>query len=69
MESEKLVSIADAQKQLSLGKTYVYQLLAEGKIPAVKIGKRTCIRSSDLNKFIEGLDAYPVNKGGIDDTC
>lgn len=66
MKSDYLVSIADAQTKLSLGKTYIYQLLAAGKIPAVKIGKRTCIRNSDLDKFIESLEPFKSRNGGYD---
>lgn len=64
MTTDYLVSIADAQAKLSLGKTFLYQLLAKDTIPAVKIGKRTCIRNSDLDKFIESLEAFKSRNGG-----
>jgi excisionase family DNA binding protein len=59
-----LVSIAEAQARIKLGKTYIYKLLAEQAIPAVKIGKRTFIRSDDLDEFINNLEPFKSRKIG-----
>ena len=53
-----LLSIDAAAKALSIGKTKLYSELAQGNIQAVKIGKRTLILSSSVDKYIAGLKSY-----------
>lgn len=47
-------SVADACKVSSLGKTRLYSLIAEGRLEARKIGKRTLIPAASLRRLIEG---------------
>lgn len=47
-------SIADACKVSSIGKTRLYSLIAEGRLEARKIGKRTLIPAASLRALIEG---------------
>jgi excisionase family DNA binding protein len=47
-------SIKEASRATSLGRTRLYQLIAEGRLQAVKIGSRTLIPAHALNKLIEG---------------
>lgn len=47
-------SVADAIRVSSIGKTRLYQLIAEGKLEARKIGKRTLIPAASLRALIEG---------------
>jgi excisionase family DNA binding protein len=37
------------------GRTVVFQLIADGKLPAKKIGKKTIILRADLMKFLQNL--------------
>lgn len=46
-------SIADACQLSSLGKTYVYKLIREGKLTARKIGNRTLVTAESLRRLIE----------------
>lgn len=56
-----LFSIDEAAARLSVGRTNLYRILGAGELPAVKLGKRTMIRESDLQAYIENLPtAYPV---------
>lgn len=47
-------SIANACKVSSIGRTRLYSLIAEGKLEARKVGKRTLIPAESLQKLING---------------
>lgn len=47
-------SVADACKVSSIGRTRLYQLIAEGRLEARKIGKRTLIPAASLRTLIAG---------------
>lgn len=43
-----LASIPDAQRALGIGRSTAYRLIDEGRLEAVKIGRRTLIRVSSI---------------------
>ena len=47
-------SVADACRVSTIGKTRLYQLIAEGKLDVRKIGKRTLIPAASLRRLIDG---------------
>lgn len=47
-------SIAEAARASSLGRTRIYELIAEGRLQARKIGKRNIIPAASLRALIEG---------------
>ena len=47
-------SVAEACRVSSLGRTRLYQLIAEGRLEARKIGKRTLIPAASLRALIDG---------------
>lgn len=47
-------SIAEACRVTSIGRTRLYALIAEGRLEARKIGRRTLITASSLRALIEG---------------
>jgi excisionase family DNA binding protein len=53
------LSLPQACKVAGLGRTTVYQAIAEGQLVARKVGKRTIILRQDLHRF---LAALPVLK-------
>ena len=57
-------SVDVAHKMAGIGRTNFYRLIGEGRIRAVKCGKRTLIRADDLRAFIEGLPVLEPRKGG-----
>ncbi len=60
-----LLSIDEAAKALSIGKTKLYSELALGRIDARKIGKRSLITRESLDNYINNLETYPSkNKEG-----
>lgn len=52
--SVRLWSIPDAAERLGgVSERYVWQLIAEGRLRAVKLGRRTFIRDDDLAAYID----------------
>lgn len=47
------VSINEAAKALSLGRSTIYVLIAKGRLETRKIGKRTVIPAASLTKLLE----------------
>ncbi|PZP56476.1 MAG: DNA-binding protein [Micavibrio aeruginosavorus] len=58
------INIDEALLLSGLGKTKFYELLKSGEIKGKKLGARTLILRSDLEEFLNNLEAYPI-KGGI----
>lgn len=57
-----LLTITDVAKRLRVGRTYAYELIAEGLIPVVALRKRpshksapTRVRLADLRAYIDSL--------------
>lgn len=46
-------TIKEASRLSTIGRTRLYQLIAEGKLEAKKIGKRTVIPAVSLRRLIE----------------
>jgi excisionase family DNA binding protein len=47
-------SINDTAKALSLGRTSIYAMIAEGRLEVVKIGRRTLIKAESVRRIAEG---------------
>ena len=52
-----LVSIERAGRELGIGRSLVYELLAAQQLPSVKIGRRRFIRREELLRFVSTLPA------------
>jgi excisionase family DNA binding protein len=55
MNTPLLHSISQSAKLLGIGRSSLYNLIAEGKIASVKIGRRSLIRDTELKRFVRGL--------------
>lgn len=56
MEADKLFySVPGACDVLSLGRTQVYKLIAAGDLTVTKLGSRSLIHRSELERFAEQL--------------
>lgn len=53
-------TIADATHALSIGRTKLYALIAEGKIEARQCGGRTLIPADSLKEFLASLPAASI---------
>lgn len=47
--------VEDAAKALGIGRTFVYNLIKDGKIKAVHIGRRTLIPVAEVEAFMSRL--------------
>ena len=52
-----LYSVNETCKQLSIGRTLAYKLIAAGELEVVKIRGRTLITKSSVTKLIETMRA------------
>ncbi|MCO5792210.1 MAG: helix-turn-helix domain-containing protein [Blastomonas sp.] len=49
-----LVSIPDAAKALSLGRTSIYELMRSGQLETRKMGRRRLITAESLRRLADG---------------
>ena len=54
----ELLTIPEFCQAVNLGKTSVYKLINDGRIRAVKLGKKTLLPKSEVADFIDGLPKY-----------
>ena len=50
---EDLLTVAELQRLLSLGRTKTYGLIASGEIPSYKIGHAVSVRRQDVEEFLD----------------
>lgn len=48
------ISIKEAVKALSLGRTTIYKLIREQRLETVKIGRRTLVKVESIRNLITG---------------
>lgn len=57
------MSIQSVQDELSVGRTTVYNLINDGKLESIKVGKYRRVTRSSFNAYLEELFEQ-VNSGG-----
>ena len=50
-----LLTVEEAADCLSVGRTYMFDLIAKGHVPSVRIGKLRRIRPEDLERYVSSL--------------
>lgn len=51
------VTIDGAKKAIGIGTTKLYELINDGHIKTVKLGRRTLVKTASIREFVESLDA------------
>ena len=57
--SARLLHVEEAAKQLSIGRTKAYELIANGQLHAIHLGRATRISSREVDRFIRSVDRQP----------
>jgi excisionase family DNA binding protein len=57
MAKRILFTVAEASELLGIGKTKLYELMSEGAVKSVRIGRARRIRYRDLVEFARDLDS------------
>jgi len=52
-----LLKVPDVVACLGISRAKVYELMASGELPSVRVGGSRRIRACDLERFVTGLDA------------
>ena len=47
-------SINDTARTLSLGRTSIYAMIADGRLEAFKLGRRTLIKAESVRRLVSG---------------
>jgi len=45
-------SISETARTLSIGRTSIYAMIADGKLEAFKLGRRTLIRAESIRRLV-----------------
>ena len=56
----KLLRIPDAAEALGIGRSKLYELLADGTLPMVKIGRRALVPTRAIEEYAARLEAEQV---------
>jgi excisionase family DNA binding protein len=46
------ISIKDTARALGLGRTSIYALISQGRLEAIKIGRRTLVRVESIRRLV-----------------
>jgi excisionase family DNA binding protein len=57
------LSINEALRRLSIGRTRLYELIGSGQISARKIGRRTIILDTEIARFLAACPETPGGRG------
>ncbi|MEM8697024.1 MAG: helix-turn-helix domain-containing protein [Pseudomonadota bacterium] len=50
------ISVSGAAKALGLGRTSIYELINEGRLETIKIGRRRLIKTASIRRLVEEQD-------------
>ncbi len=51
----EIMTLEETAKYLKIGKSTLYKMAREGKIPAVKIANQWRFRKEDIDKWLQGI--------------
>lgn len=54
MQDRIAVTVREATYMVSLGKTKIHEMLADGRLTRVKVDRRTLVTVASLRRLIEG---------------
>ena len=48
------VSINDTVRMLGVGRTSIYEMIKDGRLEALKLGRRTLIKTDSIRRLVDG---------------
>lgn len=57
MENQLLLTVPDAAARVGLGRSKLYELIAAGELPVVRIGRSVRISAERLREWVAKLEA------------
>lgn len=48
------ISVIDAAAALGVGRTTIFQMIKNGELEVIKLGRRTLVKVSSLKRLVEG---------------
>ncbi len=57
------VSVNEAARVLGIGRTSLYSMIRDGRVEALKLGRRTLIKTASLRRVIDG--AHEPNQANL----
>lgn len=54
MSEKRAITVKDAARQLGIGTTLAYKLIANGELPAIRLGRRLVVAQHVIDALIEG---------------
>jgi excisionase family DNA binding protein len=60
LEQLEAVSVDEAARRVGLSRTLLYERIAAGDLPSVKIGKRRLVRLTALRAWLQRLERQPA---------
>jgi hypothetical protein len=61
--AQLLLSVSDAMRTLSVGRTKFYELVGAGEIELVKIGSKSCAVVASIEAYVDRLRTRSAEKG------
>jgi excisionase family DNA binding protein len=59
----QLHSVEDTAKRLGIGRAKTFELIADGSLRSVKVGRRRLVSEAALRRFIDGLESGELTVG------
>ncbi len=57
--AEAFLSRKEAQKVLKISGATFYRYISQGRLQAIKVGCKTCVRESEIRRFFDACPALP----------
>jgi excisionase family DNA binding protein len=57
-----LLTVPEASKRLRLGRSFTYELVQSGAIPAIRVGRRWLVPAANLDDWLRSQVRMPVRQ-------
>lgn len=48
-------SIKETGKALGIGRTLIYEMIDDGRLEVIKVGRRTLVKAASIKRLVDGL--------------